>query len=211
MVELFSNYIKNIAICIIFSAFITMLLPTNSFKKYVDIVLGFIIIIVVLSPLKNIIFKNNNSLELKIFSNASQLENYSILNQKDIYEDNQRQLILSNYKQQIKQQISELVSQNINLNIDNINIEIDEDFESNNFAKIKKIELYATENINEPTNNEEQIHIKPVEKVNIQENSTDVYKQNSDNRNYETEKKLESLISDFYKLNNDNIYIIVYI
>lgn len=209
MIIAFSNYIKNIAVCIIFSAFVAMLLPNNNFKKYVDIVLGFIMIIVVLSPFKGFIFKEGKSFEFEVFSKTSQIENYSLLNKKDVYENNQRDLIITNYKQQIEKQINELILKEMNLNVKDINIEVDENFESDNFAGIEKIELYVDEN--SESLKSENITIKQVEKISIKENTTDVYSQNINiNRNYELEKNLESLISDFYKVNEDNIYIIVY-
>lgn len=209
MIVAFSNYIKNIAVCIIFSAFVAMLLPNNNFKKYVDIVLGFIMIIVVLSPFKGFIFKEGKSFEFEVFSKTSQIENYSLLNNKDVYENNQRDLIITNYKQQIEKQINELILKEMNLNVKDINIEVDENFESDNFAGIEKIELYVDEN--SESLKSENITIKQVEKISIKENTTDVYSQNINiNRNYELEKNLESLISDFYKVNEDNIYIIVY-
>lgn len=209
MIIAFSNYIKNIAVCIIFSAFVAMLLPNNNFKKYVDIVLGFIMIIVVLSPFKGFIFKEGKSFEFEVFSKTSQIENYSLLNNKDVYENNQRDLIITNYKQQIEKQINELILKEMNLNVKDINIEVDENFESDNFAGIEKIELYVDEN--SESLKSENITIKQVEKISIKENTTDVYSQNINiNRNYELEKNLESLISDFYKVNEDNIYIIVY-
>lgn len=207
MITAFSNYIKNIAVCIIFSAFVEMLLPNNSFKKYVDIVLGFIIIIVALSPFKDFIFEEGKSFEFEVFSKTSQIENYSLVNNKDIYESNQKDLIITNYKQQIEKQINELILKKLNLNVKDINIEVDENFESDNFATIEKIELYIDENTTNIEN--ENIIIKQVEKISIEKDTTDVYSENR-NRNYDLEKNLESLISDFYKLNEDNIYIIVY-
>lgn len=208
MVSIFSAYIKNISMCIIFSAFVEMMLPNNNFKKYINLVLGFITIIAILNPLKNFLFKTE-TVDFKVFSMSSQIENNSLLSQKDIYENNQKNLIISTYKQQLKEQITKLVSEKENLNIEDIYIEVNEDFESDKFSQIKQIKLYAQNEVTNTDYTDKQINIAPVEKVTIGQKSIDVYFEESD-RDTELEKNLETLISDFYKLNKDNIYIIVH-
>lgn len=211
MVELFSDYIKNISVCVIFSAFVEMLLPTNNFKKYIEIVLGFIVIIVILNPLKNILFYNS-SLDIQVFNKTSQIENEAILKNKNIYETKQRQLIIDTYKNQIENQIKELILKKYSVEIESLNIEVDEAFESDDFAQIKKIELYCfeKEQLNQ-SNNKNKIEIKAVQKIEVNKNSEDTHIVAGENRNLELEKNLQTLISDFYKLNEDNIYIIVHI
>ncbi len=205
MIEIFSDYIKNIALSIIFSVFISMLLPDNNFKKYIDIVLGFIIMIMVLNPVKDFVLKNDISFDLKVFNKSAEIENTLLLNQKNLYEENQREIIIKTYKSKLNEQINELVSQSTNLAVESINIEVNEDFDSNNFAEIQKIELY----INEDNKVSNKNNIIMVDNIKIQ-NNTNLHNEEISNRNDELEKKIESLISDFYKLNKDNIYIIVH-
>lgn len=204
MVDLFSNYIKNIAVCIIFSAFVEMLIPDNDFKKYINLVLGFIVILVVLNPLKSILFKSY-PLDIQVFNKASDIENNSLLKEKNLYESKQKDLIITTYKSQLEDQIKALISKQSNLNVNSINIEVNEDYESDEFAQIKKIEVVATE---AQISNQNQTTINPIDKITI--SNTALQDDTTENRNNEIEKNLESLISDFYKLNQDNIYIIVH-
>jgi stage III sporulation protein AF len=210
MIEVFSEYIKSIAICIIFAAFIQMLLPNNNFRKYVDLVLGLIIILVVLNPIIHI-FNKNNDVDFKVFSMDSAIKNASLVNQKDIYEASQKKIILETYKQQLNEQIENLIAQNVKLSIENITIEMDEDYESKSFASIKKVSVYGdTVNTNDTLkNSKEVIYVEKVEKIMVQP-QTQQYKKEVTDRDYELEKKIETLISDFYKLDKDNIYIIVH-
>ena len=46
----FNDYIRNIMYLVIFMAFVGIIMPGGSYKKYVDIVLGLILIIVIISP-----------------------------------------------------------------------------------------------------------------------------------------------------------------
>lgn len=201
MASIFSSYIKNISMCIIFTAFVEMMLPNDNFKKYINLILGFITIIIILSPIKNFI-STANQIDFKVFSASSKVENDLLLTQKDI-ESKQKDLIISTYKQQLEQQISKIVSEQANLKIENILIEVDEDFQSDTFSQIKYIELYAQSQIDK----DEQINIVPIEKITVGQDK--LYSQKY-SRDMELEKSLKTLISDFYKLNKDNIYIIVH-
>lgn len=198
---IFLSYIKNISICIIFTAFVEMLLPNDNFKKYINLVLGFIIIIAILNPIKNFM-SSADQIDFKVFSISSKINNDLLLNQKNI-QNKQKDLIISTYKQQLEQQIKKIISEQTDLEIENISIEVDEDFESDTFSQIQHIELYAQSQENAVK--EEQMNIATVEKIIIGQN-----KEDKNSRDKELEKTLKTLISNFYKLNQDNIYIIVH-
>jgi stage III sporulation protein AF len=51
MQELVKNWAVTVAIAVIFGAVISMLLPESSIKKYVSVVIGIVITIIILSPL----------------------------------------------------------------------------------------------------------------------------------------------------------------
>ncbi len=201
MVSIFLSYIKNISICIIFTAFVEMLLPNDNFKKYINLILGFIIIIVILNPIKNFM-SSADQIDFKVFSISSKIDNDLLLNQKSI-QNKQKDLIISTYKQQLEQQIKKIISEQTDLKIENISIEVDEDFESDTFSQIQHIELYAQSQ--KDVAKEEQMNITTVEKIIIGQN-----KEDNGSRDEELEKTLKTLISNFYKLNKDNIYIIVH-
>jgi len=50
-----ANYIRNIAVFIIFASFVTIICPSKKFEQYIKLVLGIIMIFVVAAPLAGII------------------------------------------------------------------------------------------------------------------------------------------------------------
>ena len=48
--QVFNDYIRNIMYLVIFMTFVGIITPGGSYKKYVDIVLGLVLIIVIISP-----------------------------------------------------------------------------------------------------------------------------------------------------------------
>lgn len=190
------NYIKNIALTVVFSAFIELFVPNGNLKKYIDIVTGFIIIIVLMQPIKEIFF-NSGQLELEVFNIQTQIENNSVLNQAQYLEEKQKQLVIDTYTQNLKQQICEVVSKSSDVEIESINIQLEaEDY------SISSIELYGYEKAN--SLNDEKISI---DEIKIGNKTAQAY--NTQQRNYKSEENLKNLISDFYKIEMNNIYIIV--
>lgn len=206
--NIFSQYIKNIAVCIIFSAFIQMLLPNNNFRKYIDLVLGFIIIIIVLNPIVKV-FSNDYGIDYEVFSMDSRIKNAKIIKQKEVYSEGQKEVILDAYKAQIHEQIKNLIAQNIGMQIKSIDLEVDEDYDSSHFASIKKLSIYVENDEQTIQDSQEVIYIEKIKKVSIQPEAEQNNKPVMD-RDTQLEKKIETLISDFYKLDKDNIYIIVH-
>ena len=187
-------YVKNIILVMIFDAFAQMLLPNNNFKKYMNIVMGFIIILVVLEPIRAI-FSNSEKFDLEVFSIQSQIKNNSFIEQKEFYENKQEELILNTYTENIKQQIRQIVSKGSEVEIESIDVELEE-------YNIKSIEIYGYE-INKKADDN---RIK-IEEIFIGDRTTEV--SDVEKRNYKAQENLKNLISDFYKIETDNIHIIV--
>lgn len=63
MIEAFTAYIKTIAAFTLFAAFAEMLMPDNSFKKYLQLIMGIMLLSVVLMPLFKAIHKGDWNLD----------------------------------------------------------------------------------------------------------------------------------------------------
>jgi len=53
--EEIGDYIRNIAMFLIFSSFVGIIMPGEKYKQYVDLALGIILILVIIAPLGNVI------------------------------------------------------------------------------------------------------------------------------------------------------------
>ncbi|SMO39964.1 stage III sporulation protein AF [Melghirimyces algeriensis] len=55
MIELMSNWLKQIVVLVLIAVFIDLLLPNNTMEKYVKLVMGLLIILAILSPILQLI------------------------------------------------------------------------------------------------------------------------------------------------------------
>lgn len=82
--DILNIYIKKIAVYMIFTLFINMLLPDNSYKRHIYLVLGIIIIINMISPIVRISNDlSSYSLDISKLNTQNQI-NYSHYTQQDI-------------------------------------------------------------------------------------------------------------------------------
>lgn len=82
--DILNIYIKKIAVYMIFTLFINMLLPDNSYKRHIYLVLGIIIIINMISPIVRISNDlSSYSLDISKLNTQNQI-NYSRYTQQDI-------------------------------------------------------------------------------------------------------------------------------
>ncbi|WP_159945835.1 stage III sporulation protein AF [Caloramator fervidus] len=153
MIDFLSSWIKIILSVYIFIALVEILLPSNKFKKYVKFVLGFIVLVAILTPVfkffdKGINVENTVSEYYnKYYGDASKSFNLEVYN---------RQLV-DEFKNNLKKRIENDIRQKLNKEFTVEDIKINEDMNSLGFGKIESITL---------SKNYSKI-IKPVEKVTI--------------------------------------------
>lgn len=58
--ELFKNYLRNIVVYLIFDAFIGIILTSDKYKKYISLVSGFVLILIMLMPINSFLSHNNS-------------------------------------------------------------------------------------------------------------------------------------------------------
>lgn len=214
MIQAFSLYIKNIAVFLIFTTFANIVIPDTKYKSYINLTLGFVMIFLILSPVKAI-FNNPNGEDIgSMIDNFTNRLNGNIMqDNKDFQDDTQDELILSTFAASINGQIKSIVDKDNNFTY--VNSRVDADDSQEHFGEIKAIYIVVNEKNNEEILPEAKASAKPIiriETVEINTNSVFSSKYMSDgNKDSETSeiKSLKILLSDFYNLSYDNIYITV--
>lgn len=128
------SYVKNLILCLIFYMFIEMILPSDKYKKYIDLVLGLILTLAIISPLSNL-NKSGFIFNQKIFSSKRQDNKISL---DDIYKKSiEKQINMLANKMHIKvaDLNLEVKKQNNIYEIKNIRGKLDSDTQKENFIK----------------------------------------------------------------------------
>ncbi|MEJ8553694.1 stage III sporulation protein AF [Tepidibacter sp. Z1-5] len=147
------NSIKQWISSILIAAFvinvIDILIPTGSFKKYINIVLNFIFIFIVIAPVLNVVSKDMNIEDqiLKQFNQFQYEYKQQMISKSSIDEEE----IMSNYDNYLKQSINMKLEES---GYELTDIETDENGEKNLIIK----DLKTSENSNNKT--KEKIQLK---------------------------------------------------
>ncbi|WIV10999.1 stage III sporulation protein AF [Proteiniborus sp. MB09-C3] len=207
MIAFLKNWVVNIVVVIFFIAFIEILLPTSNMKKYVNMILGLLIIIVLINPIIKLMSSDIN-IDREVFYNIKSYNAFEI-DRDESYFESQNQQITEVYKKKLENEIAEFLKTEENYKVLNVKVSIKEDIENEDFGLITGIEVYlGASNIN--NQNEQSIKIDEIEKVVI---NTD--KSNSSNIS-EGDKvsspgfeRIIDSISSLYKVPKEKIIIIL--
>lgn len=130
------NSIKQWISSILIAAFvinvIDILIPTGSFKKYINIVLNFIFIFIVITPVLNLVSKDMNIDDqiLKQFNEFQYEYNQQLMSKNLIDEDE----VMSNYDNYLKQSVNMKLEES---GYELTDIETDKDGKKFNYKRFK--------------------------------------------------------------------------
>ncbi len=193
MSELFQA-VKNLIFFLLLVTVFSNLLGKSSFKKYIHIFVGLIVIIIVIKPVlkwTNSIDKVDHYYAMNMYQNDAKDISAEIVGAEEGY---QKQVVES-YKAAIYSQIEVQIG-NYGLSIENLEVAIDADTTSETCGQVTSIVLIASEN---QVDKESESKIDPIDqitidKVNIHESSetdSEVKGQARDVDRYDTVLELE--------------------
>ena len=198
MIEFMSNWVENVIVGVIIITIIEQLLPNNSNGKYVKLMGGIVILMLIISPyIQKFVNKNNNVINIEKYisgienetvETSAKIDNSEII--KKMYEEN---LIVD-----IKTKITEkgYVCGNVGVKILN-----------NNEYTIEKIDVTISEKkaTNKKSRGTVVTFVQNIENVKI-----NLQNKNNDNKSVISAseiKKLKEYLSETYKVDENNICI----
>ena len=186
MIAFLSEYFQNIAIFMVFMALMMFILPSGKYKNYIQIVLGFVLIYIVLTPVTALFHRGDAQLSWQVEWQArhdSQLE---------IVQNLHDEMVTARFHTMLRNQIQGLGP---GTPFRLVHVETSQ-------TDNEELLLYITVERREPTPTTRPfIRIEPVEFTNRSTAVTDTAEESAEI------KKLKLAISDFYNLPVDNIHI----
>lgn len=210
MITKLSMIAKGIAIAVVIGIIIKLILPENSNKKYIKVVISLFILFTIISPV----------IGKKTDLNDIDFENY-LKNETELNGTESSEKIKENYNNSIKEKFINKTIKTINEKLNakeiycnKIEIKIDDSF---NITEIKMSGLYKDDNKNSKEKNENntkvnKIAINEIEEIDLKNNingiSSNTSEDNSNGKSkisdYEKEKIIEYLEENF-KVDEKNI------
>ncbi|NLY78210.1 MAG: stage III sporulation protein AF [Tissierellia bacterium] len=199
ILEFLRNWVKDIAIMFILLSIVELALPNNNMKRYVNIVIGFMVIIVIISPFVKLLNKNF-SIEQEIFKTMVDEVQYQY--DEDLALQNlQARQIKETYLKKLKENIKESIDGVLDYQVDDIKIWISEDDE--NYGEIKDIEIVMGEKKDIDHYEHDSINTIKIEEIKIDTSNFEVEKLEA----FEEADKIKNILHEKYSIPRDSIRI----
>lgn len=195
-------WIKNIVIYMIMNTIIMNLLGNKSYKKYISIVSGMILVLIVVSPLMNYMGMEDK-LDYFLQTNDFAIETSDFQNEVNQVEKKQSEAILEEYMSKIKEKVKELLDEE-DVNLESFEVCVDQDVNSSTFGKVLEMKISATM---EPGEGENQDSNRFIDEIEISKIGTDEPESTTGKVPSPMEIKIKSKLADFYNMEPDNINI----
>lgn len=197
-------WVKNIVIFLLLTTIITNLLGKSSYKKYVDLITGIILVIMVISPLLKL-FQLDKTMDYYFTTNSLLAKAEDMNGRLMEAQEGQISAVLKEYKDQIGKQVGNLL-EGEDLYLNKIEVEIDADENSPAFGKLLSLDILAGRRPSEEKNTSvgiDKVRIDDIKIGSKEENDSGTTNQILT----PDEINVKNLLSDFYNMNPDNINI----
>lgn len=201
MIDQLYEWVKNIVIYMIVNTIIMNLLGDTSYKKYVSMVSGMVLVLLVISPFLDLL-SIDKKFDLLFQSNNFVVETAEFKNNLQRMEEDQRNTIFDEYANKIENQTKEMLLDE-KINIKEFDVEFQNDNNKEQFGEILKINIkgeYISEDTPAFDNNIGRIQIDRIVIDPVKDDSTEKLPS-------PIEINIKNKLSDFYNIKKDNINI----
>lgn len=201
VVNFISLWLKDIVVLFIIIFISELIMPKGNMKRYINLIIGLLIIITIVAPLAKLMDYNFNI--NNIVDNYTKIEELELDISND-FSNEQDDQIERLFKDRLKNQIIYLIEENSEYQVFNIDIELENT--KKDYENIKFIDILLEEASQEENNDKESnISIEKVSKVEINKNEED----KSDFQTKESKKfnNIEKLIANEFSIDIKKINI----
>lgn len=189
------EWVRNIVIYLILNTIIMNLLGNSSYKKYISIVSGMILLLIVISPFMKLL-KMDEIFDYYLNANIYKSDMADYKKEIKLMEEKQKEAVFSNLKDRIKDQVKDLLKDE-GLYLYDFDLVMNQDEESEGFGEVELMNISAGYLEDEG---------RPVHKINI-EKITIINKTPKQSLPSPEEIQIKNKLSDFYNMKQDNINI----
>lgn len=199
------EWVKNIVIYLILNTIVMNLLGNSNYKKYVSIVSGMILLLIVISPFMKLL-KLDEIMDYYLNANIYRTDVSDFKNKLMLMEEKQKEEVFNDMKKRVRDHVSGLLAEE-GLYLYDFDIAISEDEESGSFGEIEAMYITAG-------HTDKDTEDIPVQKINIGrivisglDKENDSFGKDRQDLPSPEEILIKNKLSDFYNMEQDNINI----
>ncbi len=201
--EFLRGWVKDITIMFILLSVVELALPNSNMKRYINMVIGFMIIVVIISPFIRLINSNFN-VEREIFK--SMIDEVKFQYEEDFeLQDLQKSQIKETYLNKLKESVKESINGVLDYEVNDVKISIYED--EKNYGNIKDIEIVMKPRDGDNTHDEDTIKTIKIEEIRINDLHKEV--EEDDLKPFENDDKIKDILNEKYNIPKENIKILI--
>ncbi len=201
--EFLRGWVKDITIMFILLSVVELALPNSNMKRYINMVIGFMIIVVIISPFIRLINSNFN-VEREIFK--SMIDEVKFQYEEDFeLQDLQKSQIKETYLNKLKESVKESINGVLDYEVNDVKISIYED--EKNYGNIKDIEIVMKPRDGDNTHDEDTIKTIKIEEIRINDLHKEV--EEDDLEPFENDDKIKDILYEKYNIPKENIKILI--
>lgn len=197
IVNFISSWLKDIVVLFILISIAQLVMPKGNMKRYIDLIIGFLIIFTIITPFAKII-KKDFSFDETVFNYSNSI---NFREDEVDFELEQERQIERLYKEKIKSEVIKLVEEESSYTVQDLLVDLMDEDEL--YGEIQHLEIII-KGVDEEIK-EKKVIIEKVESVDIKKELPSEVKE--DKNNY---IELKKLISVKYNIEKDKISIIKY-
>lgn len=140
MLDIIREWVLNIVTFVIFIILLDIVVPSEKIKKFIRLVTGIILVIIIITPVLNIFSSGMDINNLQI-SDGNFLDRREIQRNSDIFEKQQLEQVIEVYRNKINFQLEDTTCKIDGISNVKADVIINEDVESDDFGRVKSVYL----------------------------------------------------------------------
>jgi stage III sporulation protein AF len=201
--DIINNWIRNVVIYMILNAIVMNLLGDKSYKKYVSIVSGMILVLIIISPLMNYM-DLEDTLDYYLQANDFAVETSEFKNDLNRMEEAQSDAIFAEYKEKIRLQVEGILQED-KLQLVSFDLTIDKNNKSATFGEILHMDISAEMENNEEDEENQRLFVDKIDIVSIRIKGQE--EKDTADPPSPMEINIKNKLADFYNIEQVNINI----
>ena len=195
------EWVRNIVIYLILNTITMNLLGSSSYKKYISIVSGMILLLIVVSPFLKLL-NMDEILDYYLNANIYQADVSDFQNELKLMEDKQKDVVFAGFEDRIREQVANIL-QDDGLYLYEMEVVVNRDGDSDSFGEIRSLSINAGYLEDEGI----PVHMIDIERIVISANKCEDIMESIENLLSPLEIQIKKRLSDFYNMEQDNINI----
>lgn len=203
MLAFLRTWILNIVTVIVFITFLEILLPNSDMKKYIRMIVGILVMLVILNPILEL-FNGKIQFEEEVFKTTAMLEQKNLTYDIEQFQVGQEEQIIDIYKTKIINHLRQNIESKREFKVVDLTVSIIEERNHKDFGKLKEIYMVLAK---EKSSQDTLENIHPVSNIQIMIGSESNKIQNDGLISNEQTQKIKEEIALLYDISPNSVIV----